>query len=121
MFGVLGSIYGGVDYQITQRGLIGLMAEGSFSGVNGSVSASLRGAFAQVVGVQTWASDIEPIEGAAGAERCAEIKAGPLGTEILGGNGDRRRLCSNRTRHGSHDSHRTQEWASSFMLNGKPH
>ena len=46
--GVLGSIYGGVDYQITQRGLVGLMAEASYAGFNGSVSASVPGAFAQV-------------------------------------------------------------------------
>lgn len=46
--GVLGSIYGGVDYQITQRGILGLMAEASYAGFNGSVSASAPGAFAQV-------------------------------------------------------------------------
>ncbi len=46
--GVLGSIYGGVDYQITQRGLVGLLAEASYAGLNGSVSASAPGAFAQV-------------------------------------------------------------------------
>ena len=46
--GVLGLIYGGVDYQITQRGLVGLMAEASYAGFNGSVSASVPGAFAQV-------------------------------------------------------------------------
>jgi outer membrane immunogenic protein len=46
--GVLGSIYGGVDYQITQRGLVGLLAEASYAGFNGSVSASVPGAFAQV-------------------------------------------------------------------------
>lgn len=46
--GVLGSIYGGVDYQLTQRGLVGLMAEASYAGFNGSVSATVPGAFAQV-------------------------------------------------------------------------
>jgi opacity protein-like surface antigen len=40
--GVLRSIYGGVDYQITQRGIIGLMAELSYSGFQGSASAQVR-------------------------------------------------------------------------------
>jgi outer membrane immunogenic protein len=39
--GVLGSIYGGVDYQITQRGVIGLLAELSYSGFQGSASAQV--------------------------------------------------------------------------------
>ena len=46
--GVLGSIYGGVDYQITQRGIIGLMAELSYSGFQGSASAQVPGATANV-------------------------------------------------------------------------
>ena len=46
--GILGSIYGGVDYQVTQRGVLGLSAEASYAGFNGSVSASVPGAFAQV-------------------------------------------------------------------------
>jgi outer membrane immunogenic protein len=37
--GVLGSIYGGVDYQITPRGVIGLLAELSYSGFQGSAFA----------------------------------------------------------------------------------
>ena len=37
--GVLGSIYGGVDYQITQRGVLGLLAELSYSGFQGGASA----------------------------------------------------------------------------------
>jgi outer membrane immunogenic protein len=42
--GVLGSIYGGVDYQLTQRGVIGLLAELSYSGFQGSASAQVPGA-----------------------------------------------------------------------------
>src|SRR5260370_14585437 len=43
---VLGSIYGGVGYQITQRGIIGLMAELSYSGFPGSAAAQVPGATA---------------------------------------------------------------------------
>jgi len=46
--GVLGSIYGGVDYQITQRGVIGLLAELSYSGFQGSASAQVPGAAASL-------------------------------------------------------------------------
>jgi outer membrane immunogenic protein len=46
--GVLGSIYGGVDYQITQRGIIGLLAELSYSGFQGSASAQAPGAAANL-------------------------------------------------------------------------
>ena len=46
--GVLGSIYGGVDYQITKRGIIGLLAELSYSGFNGSASVQVPGATANV-------------------------------------------------------------------------
>jgi opacity protein-like surface antigen len=46
--GVLGSIYGGVDYQITQRGVIGLLAELSYSGFQGGASAQVPGAAANV-------------------------------------------------------------------------
>ena len=46
--GVLGSIYGGVDYQITQRGVLGLLAELSYSGFQGGASAQVPGASANV-------------------------------------------------------------------------
>ena len=46
--GVLGSIYGGVDYQITQRGVVGLLAELSYSGFQGSTSVQVPGANASV-------------------------------------------------------------------------
>ncbi len=46
--GVLGSIYGGVDYQLTQRGVIGLLAELSYSGFQGSASAQVPAAAANV-------------------------------------------------------------------------
>jgi outer membrane immunogenic protein len=46
--GVLGSIYGGIDYQITQRGVVGLLAELSYSGFAGSASAQVPGAVANV-------------------------------------------------------------------------
>ena len=46
--GVLGSIYGGVDYQITRRGLLGLMAELSYGGGQGAVGAQTPVAVAGV-------------------------------------------------------------------------
>ena len=46
--GVLGSIYGGVDYQITQRGVLGLLAELSYSGFQGGASAQVPGVYANV-------------------------------------------------------------------------
>jgi outer membrane immunogenic protein len=46
--GVLGSIYGGVDYQITPRGVLGLLAELTYSGFQGSASAQVPGATANV-------------------------------------------------------------------------
>lgn len=46
--GVLGSIFGGFDYQLTERGLLGLKAEASYAAFNGAASASVPGAFAQV-------------------------------------------------------------------------
>jgi opacity protein-like surface antigen len=46
--GVLGSIYGGVDYQITQRGVLGLLAELSYSGFQGGASAQVPGGAANV-------------------------------------------------------------------------
>jgi len=45
---VLGSIYGGVDYQITQRGVLGLLAKLSYSGLQGGASAQVPGAAANV-------------------------------------------------------------------------
>jgi opacity protein-like surface antigen len=46
--GVLGSIYGGVDYQITQRGVLGLLAELSYSGFQGGASAQVPGVYANI-------------------------------------------------------------------------
>lgn len=46
--GVLGSIYGGVDYQITKRGVLGLLAELSYSGFQGSAAAQVPGASANI-------------------------------------------------------------------------
>jgi outer membrane immunogenic protein len=46
--GVLGAIYGGVDYQVTPRGVLGLLAELSYSGFQGSASAQVPGATANV-------------------------------------------------------------------------
>ena len=46
--GVLGSIYGGVDYQITKRGIVGLLGELSYSGFAGSTSLQVPGASANV-------------------------------------------------------------------------
>ena len=42
--GVLGSIYGGVDYQILPKAIIGVLAEASWSGFQSSASAQLPGA-----------------------------------------------------------------------------
>src|SRR5262245_31530542 len=46
--GVLGSIYGGVDYQITQRGIVGLLGELSYAGFQGAANAQVPGASANV-------------------------------------------------------------------------
>ncbi|MDP1908625.1 MAG: outer membrane beta-barrel protein, partial [Hyphomicrobium sp.] len=42
--GVLGSIYGGVDYQVLPKAIIGALAEASWSGFQSSASAQLPGA-----------------------------------------------------------------------------
>ena len=44
--GVLGSIYGGVDYQVLPRAVIGVLAEGTWSGFQASASAQVPGASA---------------------------------------------------------------------------
>jgi opacity protein-like surface antigen len=46
--GVLGSIYGGVDYQILPKAVIGVLAEGILSSISGTNSASVPGASASV-------------------------------------------------------------------------
>ena len=46
--GVLGSVYGGFDYQVSPRGLLGLLAELTYSGFQGSASAQVPGANANV-------------------------------------------------------------------------
>jgi outer membrane immunogenic protein len=46
--GVLGSIYGGVDYQILPKALVGALVEATWSGFQSSASAQLPGAGATV-------------------------------------------------------------------------
>lgn len=46
--GVLGSIYGGVDYQIAPRAVIGLLAEATLSSITSAASATVPGASASV-------------------------------------------------------------------------
>jgi len=46
--GVLGSIYGGVDYQILPRAVIGALAEVTLSSIAGTATASVPGATASV-------------------------------------------------------------------------
>ncbi len=46
--GVLGSVYGGVDYQIAPRAVIGVLAEATLSSVSSTASASLAGLNASV-------------------------------------------------------------------------
>lgn len=46
--GVLGSIYGGVDYQIAPRGVIGVLAEATLSSISSTVSATVPGASASL-------------------------------------------------------------------------
>src|SRR5258708_6208123 len=41
--GVLGSVYGGVDYRILPRAVVGLLAEVSWSGFQSTVSGSVPG------------------------------------------------------------------------------
>ncbi len=46
--GMLASIYGGIDYQFLPRALVGVMAEGTYSGIEASSSAQVPGASASV-------------------------------------------------------------------------
>ena len=46
--GVLGSIYGGVDYQILPKALVGVLAEATLASISGTNSASVPGAAASV-------------------------------------------------------------------------
>lgn len=46
--GILASVYGGADYQVLPRAVVGLLAEGTWSSMAGSISASLPGANANV-------------------------------------------------------------------------
>lgn len=48
MSGILGSIYGGVDYQISRRGILGLAAELSYGGGQGFMNATFPGVTANV-------------------------------------------------------------------------
>jgi outer membrane immunogenic protein len=46
--GVLGSVHGGFDYRITERGVIGLLGELTYSGLQGFASVHVPGASASV-------------------------------------------------------------------------
>lgn len=46
--GILASVYGGADYQVLPRAVVGLLAEGTWSSMAGSISASVAGANANV-------------------------------------------------------------------------
>jgi outer membrane immunogenic protein len=46
--GVLGSIYGGVDYQILPKAIVGVLAEATLASISGTNSASVPGAAASV-------------------------------------------------------------------------
>ena len=46
--GILASVHGGVDYQVIPQGVIGLLAEGTWSNMTGSMSAQVPGANANV-------------------------------------------------------------------------
>src|SRR6476659_2530359 len=46
--GILASIYGGIDYQILPKAVVGLLAEGTWSNMTGTMSAQLPGANASV-------------------------------------------------------------------------
>ena len=46
--GVLGSIYGGVDYQILPKAIVGVLAEATLASISGTSSASVPGASASV-------------------------------------------------------------------------
>ena len=52
--GVLGSIYGGVDYQLLPRAVVGVLAEGTLSSISGTNSASVPGASASVTSQPNW-------------------------------------------------------------------
>ncbi|MDI1284838.1 MAG: outer membrane beta-barrel protein [Reyranella sp.] len=46
--GVLGSIYGGIDYQILPKAIVGVLAEATLASISGTNSASVPGANASV-------------------------------------------------------------------------
>ena len=46
--GVLGSIYGGVDYQVLPRAVIGVLAEATLASISGTTASSVPGASASV-------------------------------------------------------------------------
>src|SRR5579885_2394938 len=52
--GALGSIYGGVDYQIVPRMLVGMLAELTYGGVDSAASASALGATATLSTHADW-------------------------------------------------------------------
>lgn len=52
--GPLGSIYGGVDYQIVPKALIGVLAEVSYGGLDSNASAALPGASATFSSHADW-------------------------------------------------------------------
>ena len=65
------------------------------------------------IGVQGRTTDVESVESAAGAKRGADIKTGPYGTEVFGGNGNRRCLSTSRKRHSGQRGRHAKEWADS--------
>ena len=46
--GVLASVYGGYDFQVLPRALVGVLAEGTWSGIQSNASAQVPGASASV-------------------------------------------------------------------------
>jgi outer membrane immunogenic protein len=52
--GVLASVYGGVDYQVLPKAVIGVLVEGAYSGVQTSATAQLPGAAASISTQPDW-------------------------------------------------------------------
>ena len=52
--GALASIYGGVDYQVLPRAVVGVLAEGTYSNIASSASAQVPGAAASISQQANW-------------------------------------------------------------------
>ena len=99
--GVLGSIYGGVDYQVLPRAVVGVLAEGTLSSISGTNSASVPGASASVTSQPNWSWAVMARAGfLANSSTLLYLVGGYTGQNSADlGNGRRRRLKLHAQRH----------------------